>query len=78
MVLKRLARLEGEARAAEEARLKRLSDDELAALIARMPPDPDYEAALRAISDDDFARVLAGELDRAAVLRLGRVRHADA
>ena len=70
-MLKRLERIERQAHAAERAALEALSDAELDALIATFPPDPAYEAAVERLSDVDLERALAGELDRAAILRLG-------
>lgn len=67
---RRLARLESEARHQVWAELEALSDQELGSLLAARPPDPEFEAAVRALSDDDLDRTWAGLLSGQAIRRM--------
>jgi hypothetical protein len=70
---RRLAALEAEEARQYRRTLERLTDAELDALIAEHGgPDPEFDAAVRLLSDADIDRALDGELDYADVLRLAR------
>jgi hypothetical protein len=58
----RLAELEDQAPAKTQAELEALTEEELDALIAAQPPDPEFEAAVETLSEADLDRALAGTL----------------
>ncbi len=69
---KRLDVLEAEASQRHRAWLEALSDEELEALIATSPPDPEMEVTIRALSDEDLERALAGKLSEEEFRRMYR------
>jgi transposase-like protein len=68
-IARRLEVLEAEASRREQAWLEALTNEELEAHLATYPPDPELEAAVEALSDEDLKRAVAGKLSIEEVRR---------
>lgn len=69
---RRLALLERQVVVKDRASLEALTDEELDALLAARPPDPEFEAAVRSLSDDDLDRAWAGILNEETIYQMYR------
>ncbi len=73
-IAKRLDVLEAEQQRQYDAYLERLTDAELDALIATLPPDAAYDAAVDVLTDAELDCAIAGQLTHDDVLRLAQGR----
>ncbi len=67
---RRLETLEAEASRKHRAWLHALTDEELEAHIAMLPPDPKLHAAVQALSDEDLELALAGKISDEELRRM--------
>ena len=62
---------------AEYAAIQAMSDEQLEEIIAGYPPDPEFDAAIRLLTDDELQAANDELIDRDQILAIGRHRSTD-